>query len=335
MVDCRNVPQCLARYDVSGPPDIGAAPEQSRQARGIVLCTLSALSFSVLPFLANAAYGAGVDLAELLLIRFLFAATVLWLIVAVRRPARPRSRHVVLGLALGGGCYAVQSALYFAALPYNGPSLTTLLLYTFPAVVFVVSLGRNRDTASAAQVLALVLALGGVTAVLLGAGEGTLQPLGVMLGLATALAYSTYILIGDAVDPAVDRTLLGALVCSGALVTYAVVNLASGGPTLSFDPAGWWWAGSLGLLSTAFALTAFFAGMRLVGASRASIVSCVEPVATVLIGVSLFDDRLGAVQLVGAVGVVAAVVLLQWRSPIRDPQIGGQGSAGHSPEGSG
>ncbi len=335
MIDSADGWRRSLRDTVSTPSEDRAAQISGGQARGIVLCILSALSFAVLPFLANAAYGEGVGLTELLLIRFLLAAIVLWLIVAVRRPARLRTRHVALGLALGGGCYALQSALYFAALPYNGPSLTTLLLYTFPAVVFVISLSRNRETAGPAQLLVLVLALGGVTAVLLGAGSGTLRPLGVALGLAAALAYATYILIGDTIDSTVDRTLLGALVCTGALVTYAVVTIASGGPNLGFEHAGWLWAGSLGLISTAFALTAFFAGMRLVGASRASIVSCVEPVATVLIGVSLFGDRLGAVQLLGAVGVVAAVVLLQWRSPARNPQIGGQGSAGHSPEGSG
>jgi len=57
----------------------------------------------------------------------------------------------------------------------------------------------------------------------------------------------------------------------------------------------------------------FFAGMRLVGAATASIVSCAEPVATVLIGVSLFGDRLGPVALIGALGVVTAVILLQLR----------------------
>lgn len=243
------------------------------------------------------------------------AAAALWLVVALRRPARPRRVLVILGLALGGVCYAIQSALYFAALPYNGPSLTTLLLYTFPVVVFVVSLARGHERITRLRLAALALALGGVAAVLLGTGSGTLHPVGVALGLATALAYSAYILIGESVDQAVDRILLGALICTGASVTYAVVNVGTGGPTFDFRPEGWFWAGALGLVATAFALTTFFAGMRLVGAATASIVSCAEPVATVLIGVSLFGDRLGAVQLVGALAVVTAVVLLQRRSP--------------------
>lgn len=287
----------------------------SRQARGVALCVLSAFSFSVLPFLANAAYDAGASLSELLLIRFVVAAAALWLIVAVRRPARPRRGLVVAGLALGGVCYAIQSALYFAALPYNGPSLTTLLLYTFPVVVFVVSLARGRERVTRMRLAALGLALGGVAAVLLGTGSGTLHPVGVALGLATALAYSAYILIGESVDQGLDRILLGALICTGASVTYAVLNVGTGGPTFDFRPEGWFWAAALGLVATAFALTTFFAGMRLVGAATASIVSCAEPVATVLIGVSLFGDRLGAVQLVGALAVVTAVVLLQRRAP--------------------
>lgn len=316
-------------------PDRVAAQRRSRQTYGIAFCLASALSFSTLPFLANGAYRAGMGLTELLLARFLVAGAALWLIVALRGSCRPPARLVAIGLALGAMGYATQSALYFAALPYNGPSLNTLLLYTFPVVVFVVVLAQGKERATRTRLMALALALAGVAVVLLGAGSGTLNPVGIALGLGSALAYATYILIGDSVDAALDRITLSALVCTGAAGTYTLLSIASGGPSLDFRPAGWWWAGALGLVATAFALATFFAGMRLVGAGSASIISCVEPVATVLIGVSLFSERLGPLQLLGALSVVTAVVLLQWRSPARTGQIGGQGSAGHSPEGSG
>ncbi|MBA3338507.1 MAG: DMT family transporter [Geodermatophilaceae bacterium] len=284
----------------------------------MALCLASALSFSLLPFLANAAYGAGVSLSELLLIRFVVAALALWTIVAVRRPKSAHRRRAVIGLALGGLGYATQSALYFAALPYNGPSLTTLLLYTFPVIVFVVLLARGKERATPGKLLALLLALAGVAVVLSGTGSAELHPVGIALGVGTAFAYATYILVGEAVDESFDRILLSAFVCTGAGSTYLVVNLVSDGPRLDFEPSGLLWAAALGLLCTAFALTAFFAGMRLVGAASASIISCVEPVATVLIGVSLFSDQLSALQLIGAVAVVTAVVLLQRRpAPVR------------------
>lgn len=299
---------------MSQAAQLGAGRTGSRQARGVALCVVSALSFAILPFLANAAYDAGVGLSELLLLRFLIAAAVLWLLVLSRPRPRPRPRAAAAGLAMGTIGYATQSALYFSALNYIQPSLDTLLLYTFPVVVFTVSVLRGRERATALRLGALVLALAGVTAVLLGSDAGSLDPLGVALGLGSAAAYATYILVGDGIDPDLDRLTLSALVCTGATVTYVVVTLASGGPDFGFAAAGWFWAATLALVSTVVAVGTFFAGMRLIGAATASIVSCVEPVATVLIGVSLYGDALGPVQLLGAAAVVTAVVLLQVRT---------------------
>ncbi|MGI8694591.1 MAG: EamA family transporter [Geodermatophilaceae bacterium] len=306
----------MSRAATSGN-DVTSVPTPARQARGIFLCVVSALSFAVLPFVANAAYDAGVNLPELLLLRFVIAAAVLWILVGYRNRGRRRigagRRTTAGGLAMGAIGYATQSALYFAALNYIQPSLDTLLLYTFPVLVFSVSVVRGREPATTIRLGALALALAGVAAVLLGSDAGSLDPLGVALGLASAAAYATYILVGDAIDPGLDRLTLSALVCTGAAATYAVVTVAGGGPDFGFDSVGWLWAAVLALVSTVVAVGTFFAGMRLVGAATASIVSCVEPVATVLIGVSLFGDRLGPVQAVGALVVVTAVVLLQWR----------------------
>ncbi|MBA2415872.1 MAG: EamA family transporter [Geodermatophilaceae bacterium] len=313
MIDCADAPRRLIRIDVSEAAQPSASRSGSRQARGVVLCVVSALSFAVLPFVANAAYDAGVGLTELLLLRFVIAATVLWLLVLRRPRPKPRRRVAAAGFAMGSIGYATQSALYFAALNYIQPSLDTLLLYTFPVIVFTVSVLRGRERASALRLGALTLALAGVAAVLLGSDAGSLDPLGVALGLGSAVAYATYILVGDALDPALDRLTLTALVCTGASVTYAIVALTSGGPDFGFDSAGWLWAAVLALVSTVVAVGTFFAGMRLIGASTASIVSCVEPVAAVLIGVGLYGDVLGPVQLLGAAAVVTAVVLLQVR----------------------
>lgn len=284
-----------------------------RQARGVALCVVSALSFAVLPFVANAAYDAGVGLSELLLVRFAVAAAVLWLLVLRKPRPRPRPRPAAAGLALGAIGYATQSALYFAALNYIQPSLDTLLLYTFPVIVFTVSVLRGRERASAVRLGALALAVAGVAAVLLGSAAGSLDPLGVALALGSAAAYATYILIGDGIDAALDRLTLAALVCTGATATYAAVTLVRGGPDFGFAVVGWFWAAALALVCTVVAVGTFFAGMRLVGAATASMVSCVEPVATVLVGVSLYGDALGGVQLIGAAAVVAAIVLLQRR----------------------
>jgi drug/metabolite transporter (DMT)-like permease len=73
-----------------------------------------------------------VTVATLLALRFALAAGGFGAILARRRPARPARSVVLIGLAMGACGYAVQSALFFAALTRIDASLTALLLYTYP-----------------------------------------------------------------------------------------------------------------------------------------------------------------------------------------------------------
>jgi len=63
---------------------------------------------------------------------------------------------------------------------------------------------------------------------------------------------------------------------------------------------------------------ASMAGLPRVGAARAALVSTVEPVITVLLAVVILGERLSAVQVVGGVLVLLAVILVQaahmWKS---------------------
>jgi len=67
----------------------------------------------------------------------------------------------------------------------------------------------------------------------------------------------------------------------------------------------------LGLVATAIAIQTFYAGVKRVGAARASLISTVEPVYTILLAMILFDERLTPVQLVGGLLVLLAVILAE------------------------
>jgi drug/metabolite transporter (DMT)-like permease len=278
-------------------------------ARGLALCIASAVGFGLMAIFAKEAYGDGVDVVTLLALRFALAAGAFWAIVALRRPvARPPRAMTLGGLALGAG-YAAQAGGYFGALTRIDASLTSLLTYTYPAIVCA-AVALRRERADRRRVAALVLATGGAALVLAGGGAGALDPLGVALALGAAVAYATYILVADRVVGGIDAFVLSALVTTGAAVTLAVVGLASGTLRLTFDPAGYAWIAALGLVSTVIAVSAFLIGLGDVGPATASIVSTVEPVVTVGLAMVVFGERLGGVQLAGGGLVLGAVILL-------------------------
>ena len=248
--------------------------------------------------------------------RFAIAAGVFWAIVLARGPRESAPRHTLIGLALGLG-YAAQAAGYFGALTRIDASLTSLLLYVYPALVFAGAVALGRERPDQRRVGALVLASGGVALVLAGGGAGDLDGLGVALGLFAAVSYAGYILVTDSVVGAFDPFRLGALVTTGAAGVMWTYGLLSGGLDFSFAASGWLWIVALSLISTVGAVSAFTLGLARVGPSTASIVSTIEPVVTVGLVMAVFGERLAPVQLAGGALVLAAVILLQLRGSLR------------------
>ncbi len=290
--------------------------------RGVALVLLSAVGFGLMAVFAKEAYRSGVSVPSLLALRFAIAAGAFWAIVAVRRPVPPPSsdrssrRLTLIGLALGLG-YAAQAAGYFGALTRIDASLTSLLLYIYPALVFAGAVALGRERPDKRRVGALVLASGGVALVLAGGGAGALDGLGVALGLFAAVSYAGYILVTDSVVGAFDPFRLGALVTTGAAGAMWTYGLLSGGLDFAFAASGWAWIVALSLISTVGAVSAFTLGLARVGPSTASIVSTIEPVVTVGLVMAVFGERLAPVQLAGGALVLAAVILLQLRGSFR------------------
>jgi drug/metabolite transporter (DMT)-like permease len=282
-------------------------------AMGAVLCILSAAGFGAMAIFGKLAYDEGVEVGELLLVRFALAAAALMAVAVARGALRGLPRRAVLAaLAMGAIGYATQSGLFFSALERMDASLLALVLYTYPVLVCVVAVLLGRERASARRAGALVIASAGVVLVLAGAAGGSFDALGAAMGFGAAMAYTAYILVGDRVVAGVPVLAVAALVCTGAASTFLVAQLVRGGPGLSFGAAGFGWVAAIALVSTVAAILTFFAGLARVGPSAAAILSVFEPVVTVALAAAAFGESLAPVQLVGAVLVLSAVVVMQW-----------------------
>jgi drug/metabolite transporter (DMT)-like permease len=283
-----------------------------QQRNGALLVLASAVAFGVMPVFGKLAFEAGVGVATLLFVRFAIAAPVLWAAVAVRG-ALPRgagSGVVLRALALGAVGYAMQAGLYFLALQRMDASVLSLILYSYPALVTGAAILLGRESANRRRLVALVTASGGLVLVLAGAGAGDFDLAGAAFGVGAALTYTTYILVSDGVASKLDALPLAALVSTGAGFSLGVVAVATGTLDLGFDPAGWLWLGLAAIVSTVGAVVLFFSGMTRVGASTAAILSTLEPPVTVGLVFVTFGEALGFVQILGALAVLGAAVIV-------------------------
>jgi drug/metabolite transporter (DMT)-like permease len=285
------------------------------RSSGTLLCVGSAAGFGAMAVLGKLAYEEGATVGTLLAVRFVLAAAMFWVLVLASGAAGEvralRRSDVGIALALGAGGYALQAGCFFAALARVDASLLSLLLYTFPAMVAVAAIVLGRERADARRLAALGLASCGLVLVLASAKAGSLDALGAGLALGAAVIYTTYILVSEGVAGRIRASVLSALVCSGAAVSLTlgsalVGDLRPGEVTA----AGWGWLAGIAVVSTVAAVSLFFAGLRRVGPTTASVLSTVEPVVTVVLAFIVFGELLGALQLIGGALVIAAVLVL-------------------------
>lgn len=273
----------------------------------------SATAFGTMPVFAKVAYRSGAEPVSLLAIRFSVATALLVVVralIARRTPVSgwPRGSTLAALLALGGLVYTVQALSYFRALELAPAALVAILLYLFPGIVVVLAAVFLRERPTAAVAGCLLLAVLGV-GLTVGPVRGQVAPLGLVLGVASAVCYAVYIVLSSRVVPRAGPMTALCVVVAGASVSYAVIAVVTR-PDWPRDPGGWLAAVAVGLVGTVFAMLAFFAGLTRLGPTDASVASTLEPVVTALLGVVVLGESLGPLQAAGAALVLAAVVAL-------------------------
>jgi drug/metabolite transporter (DMT)-like permease len=283
----------------------------SRRA-AIFLVLLSALGFGTIAMFAKLAYGAGVGPTMLLALRFVLAAAFLAPVIWFKRIPLPRGR-VFAGFVLMGALYTAQAQSYFTALLYASSGLVGLLLYVYPVLVTALALMLGWEKLDRRTLVLLGLAVAGLAITLGGQLHG--QPLGIVFGLLAACIYAVYILTGGKLTPNVHPLAATFVVLGSAAVFNTGLALASG-KDLPHGAVAWVAIAAIALFSTVLAIAAFLAGIKHIGAAQASIISTMEPVITLGLGVALLDETVSASQMLGGAMVLAAVILLAQRPPL-------------------
>ncbi|MDT8900214.1 DMT family transporter [Anaeroselena agilis] len=278
--------------------------------KGVALALLSALGFSLLPIFGIFAYREGVNVNTLLFLRFTLTALFLFAYAGARKQAFTVSRRqLALLFALGGICYSAQSSLFFSSLHYIPASLTSLLLYTHPLFVAILASIVDKERLTRSNILAIVLSMTGLVFVL-GASPAEVNLIGILMAFGAAVVYSAYLLLGTRLVKQMSPLVTSAFVASFAALSLLVAGIAAGKLSLALSATAWMAVAGIVAFATIMAMLALFRSLELIGPTRTSILSMIEPLLTFSFSALLFGDRLTPLQLAGGAAVLAGAALV-------------------------
>ena len=290
----------------------------SSERRGLAECASSAAAFGSVGVLVALAQHEHVGTTTLLASRYALGAIALWLVLLGLRRPLPRLGIALAAVALGATTYAAASALYLAAIERMGAGPAGVVSYCYPVLVMAGAVALGRERLSRRRTAALALAVSGVGLLVAGGGLGAINAPGALLAFGSATVYTAYVLASTALRERAEPLALSTLVATGAAGAFAAAHQVHGGAPVHTATAALAVV-ALALVPTAFAVSAFLAGLGRIGPSRASIASSLEPAVAVACGVLVLGERLVPVQFLGAGLVIAAVLAIELRQLPRIP----------------
>lgn len=286
-----------------------------RRNVGIACVVASAIAFGAMAILARVAFASGVDTVTLLATRFAIGALVMNALLRFRNLPYPRGSTLATLVALGALGYGGQAISYFTALKLAPAGLAALLLYLHPALVALLAAAFLHERLTPAKLAALAIALAGTTLTVVPAiGDGAVAAAphiatGLAFAVASAGFYAVYIVVAASLGKRAAPLPMSTVVITSAALVF-VVGMAIRGAQWPQTVTGWAAVVSIAFLSTVLAITLYFAGLERIGPVRASTLSTVEPLCTVLLAALVLDETLATAQLVGGALILAAAVLI-------------------------
>lgn len=313
-------------------------PPSSRSpiAGAVVVVTAAAL-FGMLGPLSRFAYTAGMEPLGFVAWRAAIGCAATLAFVGWR-VAGGRERLVRVRDLDGGARLSLASAAVmgftlnmcmFVAFDRITVALALLGFYTYPVLVAVANVILGRESMDRARVVALVLAVGGMIAVVAAQLDTTgirFDALGFGLALGAACSQAVFVVISRSgyravpADQAMAFLLAITVVCCGAL---AVATDAGSALALPIQqPTILPLLAFTGLFAAAIPSVLFLTGIRWIGGTGAGILMLFEPVVGVGLAAWLLAERLTPIQVAGGLAILMAALILQRSAPVEGRAIG-------------
>lgn len=274
---------------------------------------ITGITYGLNPLFAVPLMKNGATTESILFFRYSFAVILLGLFLILRKQSFQVSGKQIGVLFALGFLYTASSIFLFDAYEYIASGLATTLVFLYPVLVAIIMVFL-RVVPSWPVWLAIAATFGGVLIMTQSDGSQTINPIGVLLSIASALVYALFIVIinRSKVIAGISNSLLtfyaltvGAIVFLGKI--FCSDTAITAGITTGAD---WLNLVGLALLPTIVSTATLAIASRNIGATKASVLGVFEPITAIVVGTVMFGEPLTTNIIVGISIAIVAVTFM-------------------------
>ena len=282
--------------------------------RNYIYIILAAALWGTMGVFVNGLSALGLTTVQIAMLRALVSLIFITCLILFKNRGLFKIRLRDLWMFFGTGIisYFLFNNCYFVAIKSVGVAVSSVLLYTSPIFVTLMSCILFREKMTGKKLFCLALAVGGCALVsgLASGGVGKVSTVGVLIGLASGFTYALYSIFSTYALKKYEPL----TVTFYTFLFGTVAALIIGKPAETFDiiasPSGILWAVSLGIISGAVPYFLYTVGLSKVNPSHAAVMATVEPVVASLIGIFVFNEASDLFTVLGIALIISAAAML-------------------------
>lgn len=278
--------------------------------QGIIVTMLAAFIFGFTPILARLTYDGGANGITLTFLRATLSLPIL--LILMKRCGVPlrlkpgQGKGILITGTLGA---ALTTLTLYLSYNYISVGMAATLHFIYPVLVSAGSVFFFKERMNKEKLCAL---LTGSCGVLMFAERGSSSgTAGLVLALLSGVAYAFYIIGIDRLGlKEIHFFKLSFYLCCITSVASGLFGLITGSLVFRLTPSAWAMASVISVLTSVFALSLFQMGIAMTGGSTAAILSILEPITSIVLGILVLHEELTAAKLLGCVCIIASVILI-------------------------
>lgn len=272
---------------------------------------------AMLIFGTNGVFAAHIDLssAEIVCMRTVVGSVLLILVLLLSRTRLDWAvmRREASKLLAAGVCLGINWALLFEAYKLMSVSIATLTYYLAPVLVLLLSPVLLREKQNARAYIGMAAAVAGL-ALAVGLNDTLVTARGLLVGIGSAAFYAALIIFNKKIEGVSGLPLTTVEMVIAACVMVPYVLLTGGQIGFPADMEGTVYLIVLCVVNTGLACWMYFSSMNRLPARAVALFGYVDPVSALIFSAFFLGDRMGVLQILGAVMVFAGAAFGQSRA---------------------
>ncbi len=285
------------------------------KTKGILLTIFSAFSFGFVPLFAKIAFANGFNPYTFSLFRSLFATIGLFILLKIKKidyTVEKVQYFPLFKLSFIG--FSLTILTLSSSYNYMSTGLATTIHFIYPIIVMAGSIFFYYEKIDKRKIFSLILSLTGMYFLIGFDSSGSISIIGVLLALFSGFFYAYYIIIvAHGKIKEMNPFVLVFYVSLFTSYILFVISIFMGKLESNFAFKGIVSTILVALVANLIGMVSFKAGLNIISASTAAILSTFEPITSLILGMLVFKEVLSWNHIVGSILIITSVTLVAFR----------------------